>query len=44
MPGARIVITVTSMLSPSNVIEMPTSAKNAMYASLPMFDCSDSGA
>ena len=43
-PGARIVITVASMFRPSSVIEMPTSAKNAMYASMPMFDCSESGA
>ena len=43
-PGARIVITVASMLSPSSIIERPTRAKKAMYASIPMFDCSESGA
>ena len=43
-PGARIVITVASMFRPSSVIDSPTSAKNAMYASMPMFACSESGA
>jgi hypothetical protein len=32
------------MLRPSSDIDRPTSAKNAMYASMPMFDCSDNGA
>ena len=43
-PGARIVITVASMLNARSVIEMPTSAKNMMYESIPMFAWSLSGA
>ena len=33
MPGARMVMIVTSRLSPSRHIDRPTSAKKPMYAS-----------
>ena len=43
IPGARIVMIVAIMFSPSSVIERPTSAKKTMYESMPMFAWSLSG-
>ena len=43
-PGARWVITVAIMFSPTSASEIPISANETMYASIPPRAWSDSGA